>query len=334
MLGTGQLIAAEGRRMRNRQQIGVAFLLLLAAGAAAAQPAPAGPKMPAAPPVQAVPAEQPFRVGGAVTRPKLISQGAKPVYTEAARKARLTGVVILESVIDQQGDVTETRVLKGLPMGLDQAAVEAVETWKFEPATFEGKPVKVYYVLTVNFQLGGRAYQGPLFSKFLLAHPGFDEALRLERYDGAAALLADAPGDPGTGLARVYLLLYQGRLAEAWQAVRGQAGPTLNELSELNELNERSVRNEALHAITAFALQQSRDSDRDDAAQDAALALGLEVADVAIDADPDAFGVIRIKGQLLREKAEQTLDETERQKLLAEADRLQARAAAERTPPR
>jgi TonB family protein len=38
-------------------------------------------------------------------------------------------------------------------MGLDRAAVEAVQKWKFRPAQFQGKPVKVYYSLTVNFQV-------------------------------------------------------------------------------------------------------------------------------------------------------------------------------------
>ena len=55
--------------------------------------------------------------------------------------------------IDTAGNVTNVRVLKGLPMGLDKAAVEAVQRWKFKPATLEGKAVKVYYVLTVNFQV-------------------------------------------------------------------------------------------------------------------------------------------------------------------------------------
>jgi protein TonB len=38
-------------------------------------------------------------------------------------------------------------------MGLDQAAVEAVRTWRFRPATLNGRPVDVYYNLTVNFRL-------------------------------------------------------------------------------------------------------------------------------------------------------------------------------------
>ena len=61
--------------------------------------------------------------------------------------------MIVEAIIDQQGNVTTARVLKGLPMGLDRAAVEAVQKWKFRPATLEGRAVKVYYVLTVNFQV-------------------------------------------------------------------------------------------------------------------------------------------------------------------------------------
>ena len=85
----------------------------------------------------------PYRIGGAVTRPELISR-SKPVYTEEARKARLQGVVIVEAIVDEQGVVTNARVLKGLPLGLDQKAIEAVQTWKFKPATLEGKPVPVY----------------------------------------------------------------------------------------------------------------------------------------------------------------------------------------------
>ena len=72
---------------------------------------------------------------------------------EAARRARITGVVIVETIIDKQGNVDNVRVLKALPMGLDNAAVEAVKKWKFKPATLNGRPVNVYFVLTVNFQL-------------------------------------------------------------------------------------------------------------------------------------------------------------------------------------
>jgi len=79
--------------------------------------------------------------------------GPPPVYTELARKARVEGVVIIEAIIDAQGDGINARVLRGMPMGLDRTALEAVEKWKFKPATLKGKPVKVYYTLTVRFKL-------------------------------------------------------------------------------------------------------------------------------------------------------------------------------------
>jgi metallo-beta-lactamase class B len=102
---------------------------------------------------KAVPAEgEILRVGGAVSRPELIK--SVPVeYTEAARRARVSGVVIIEAVVDEQGNVVRTRVLKGLPMGLDKAAETAVSQWKFKPAMAYGKPVRVYFTLTVNCQV-------------------------------------------------------------------------------------------------------------------------------------------------------------------------------------
>ena len=94
----------------------------------------------------------PIRVGGAVKAPKKLFS-PNPQYTEIARKARIQGVVIVEAIIDKQGNVTEVKILKGLPMGLDKAAADAVAKWRFESATLNGKPVAVIYNLTVNFRL-------------------------------------------------------------------------------------------------------------------------------------------------------------------------------------
>ena len=75
------------------------------------------------------------------------------LHTEVARRARVQGVVILEAIIDQQGDVTDVRVLKPLPMGLEQEAMKAVRAWKFKPGTMNGRPVPVIFTLTVNFRI-------------------------------------------------------------------------------------------------------------------------------------------------------------------------------------
>ncbi|HEY6141339.1 MAG TPA: energy transducer TonB, partial [Thermoanaerobaculia bacterium] len=96
--------------------------------------------------------DKPLRVGGDVQAPVATTR-VEPQYTEIARKARIEGLVIIEAIIDAHGNVTDARVLKPLPMGLDQAAIDAVKRWKFKPGTLNGQPVPVIFNLTVNFRL-------------------------------------------------------------------------------------------------------------------------------------------------------------------------------------
>jgi len=93
-----------------------------------------------------------FVVGGNITEPQKLS-GPNPQYPEAARRARIQGVVVLECVIGKDGRVQSTKVLRGLPLGLTESAVDAVKKWQFEPSTLNGKPVEVLYILTVRFNL-------------------------------------------------------------------------------------------------------------------------------------------------------------------------------------
>ena len=61
--------------------------------------------------------------------------------------------LIIEAIIDRQGRVQSPRVLKGQPYGLSEAAIAAVKQWSFKPATINGRPVRVFYVLSVNFRV-------------------------------------------------------------------------------------------------------------------------------------------------------------------------------------
>jgi TonB family protein len=94
-----------------------------------------------------------FPFGVKVMRPEIIHRAAPLVTGEALKHGSLSGTVIVEAIIDRTGQVQGPRVLKGLPFGLSESAVEAVKQWRFKPATLNGRPVKVYYVLTVNFKV-------------------------------------------------------------------------------------------------------------------------------------------------------------------------------------
>lgn len=87
-----------------------------------------------------------------ITPPRKV-EAAMPSYPEDARKDRVEGVVVIQTVIDDRGKVARTRLLHGVHPSLDQAAVDAIRTWRFEPALLDGEPVAVYYNLTINFRL-------------------------------------------------------------------------------------------------------------------------------------------------------------------------------------
>ena len=77
-----------------------------------------------------------------------------PLPNTPLRLARrsVEGTVIVEAIIEKDGSVSHGRILQDQPLGLGLSALEAVCDWRFKPATLKGEPVKVYYVLTVNFK--------------------------------------------------------------------------------------------------------------------------------------------------------------------------------------
>lgn len=87
-----------------------------------------------------------------MTKPEILKR-VQPRYTDIARRAGVQGTVIVEAIIDKQGSVTDARVLRGLPMGLNEEAVNAILQWRFTPAYQGSRPVSVYFTLTVNFTI-------------------------------------------------------------------------------------------------------------------------------------------------------------------------------------
>lgn len=91
------------------------------------------------------------RVGGSIRAP-VRTQFVEPAYPPSARAAGLQGVVILELVVGEDGAVSNARVLRSIP-SLDQAALDAVRQWRYEPTLLNGVAVSVIMTATVNFSL-------------------------------------------------------------------------------------------------------------------------------------------------------------------------------------
>ncbi len=94
----------------------------------------------------------PKRIGGGVSAPVLI-YSVEPEFSEEARKAKVAGNVLVNLYVDQNGLPSHVRVIRGVGMGLDEKAVEAVKQYRFKPAMENGKPVLVELNVEVNFQI-------------------------------------------------------------------------------------------------------------------------------------------------------------------------------------
>lgn len=94
-------------------------------------------------------------VDGREVMPPVRLTEISPVYPEAARRAGIEGYVILQLLIDKEGNANEVKVLKGLPFGLTEAAIEEAKKQKFKPAysSSTGLPVNCIYTLTIRFKL-------------------------------------------------------------------------------------------------------------------------------------------------------------------------------------
>lgn len=95
--------------------------------------------------------KKPVRVGGEIQQARKIVH-VQPIYPELARKVRVEGIVVLEARIDEVGNVSSLRILRGHPL-LNQAALDAVKQWKYSPTLLNGEPVPVMTTISVVFSL-------------------------------------------------------------------------------------------------------------------------------------------------------------------------------------
>jgi protein TonB len=89
---------------------------------------------------------------GGVTAPQIIFN-PEPSFSEEARKAKQQGVVMLLVVVGKDGHTYDIRVAESLGMGLDEKAIEAVNRWRFRPATLNGQAVATQIAVQVDFHL-------------------------------------------------------------------------------------------------------------------------------------------------------------------------------------
>ena len=117
-------------------------------GVASPSPQPADDKQAA----DALPAGRLPRMGNGMTPPRVISQ-TEPEFSDAARRMRYQGTVVMGLVVSKTGEPQDIRIQTPIGFGLDQKAVESVAGWKFKPATRNGEPVDMPIAIEVNFHL-------------------------------------------------------------------------------------------------------------------------------------------------------------------------------------
>jgi protein TonB len=111
---------------------------------------------PPPPPPAKIPDEIPIFVWSEVMPEPvggLLAIQQKVTYTEIAKRIGLEGKIIVEAVVDENGNVIDAKVLKGLGGGLDEESLHAVQMTKFSPGLQRGKPVRVRIKIPVKFVL-------------------------------------------------------------------------------------------------------------------------------------------------------------------------------------
>lgn len=137
--------ATEIANIRRNAGGGAQFRTLSTGGAATFQTEVSIDRAPE--PIDSV---APARIGGGVPAPQKMVD-VPPVLPDAAARAGVRGVVILEITVAPDGTVRNPRVLRSIPL-LDAAALDAVRQWRYSPPMVNGTPVPVVMTVSIPFQ--------------------------------------------------------------------------------------------------------------------------------------------------------------------------------------
>jgi protein TonB len=108
------------------------------------------------PPLESSPnPHKPLSIGAQIKEPRLLSS-PMPVYPMVAKQTHIEGDVVINTLIDQSGKVTNMKVVSGPPI-LRQAAVDALRKWKYEPSQLDGQSVAVQLLVTLKFRFASQA---------------------------------------------------------------------------------------------------------------------------------------------------------------------------------
>jgi len=183
--------------------------------------------------------KNPASAGPCATAPRPLSR-VNPSYPEKAREKRKEGIVTLGLTVNKDGSVSGVHVVKGVDKDIDQAAVEAVSQWKFDPGTYQGNPVDVELAVEVNFRLGVNPRQAPPTGNLQEQKQAVDDFRNM--YSDATE--AYSRGDYATAanlLRKITSLTPQS--GSAWNEL-GRALMAMNELDAAAQAFQTSIKND------------------------------------------------------------------------------------------
>jgi TonB family protein len=126
------------------------------------------------------------------TRPPRVISRAEPEYSEEARRAGVNAAIVVSLLVNENGAPRDINVVRGAGFGLDERAIRAIEAWRFEPATKEGKPFAAPTHVELHFSVLDKAHASQTARLNFGLAPGVE---RPELIKGKIPSNPDQPGD-------------------------------------------------------------------------------------------------------------------------------------------